>query len=162
MKEKLFNIYYSSVPLEDYRGNAVMDYYNFERLTNDINKLVDQDPFIQKSVQARSVQGRSLYVLRIGQGEDEILFLGAQHSQDWITSALLIRYIMDYAVHYIKGTRLAGYNMRSVFNASSVYIMPMVNPDGVELASSGLKAYQNWQANARGVDLDCNYDALWI
>ena len=83
--------YYSSVPLEDYRGNAVMDYYNFERLTNDINKLVDQYPFIQKSVQARSVQGRSLYVLRIGQGEDEILFLGAQHSQDWITSALLIR-----------------------------------------------------------------------
>lgn len=39
----------------------------------------------------------------------------------------------------------------------SVYIVPMVNPDGVEIAARG----KRWQANARGVDLNHNYDALW-
>ena len=44
-----------------------------------------------------------------------------------------------------------------VLTNASVYIVPMVNPDGVEIASKG----KYWQANARGVDLNHNYDALW-
>ena len=55
-------------------------------------------------------------------------------------------------------------------------IVPMLNPDGVEIAQHGARGclhlakriydlcdghFERWQANARGVDLNHNFDAGW-
>lgn len=138
-----------------------MAYYDYEMLTNEIDRLTDQFPFIEKSIAGKSVQGRDLYVLRLGHGKREVFYNGTHHALEWITTALLMRFVEEYAESYMRGTRLAGYNMRTLFQCASIYIMPMVNPDGVDMVMTGFKAYDNWQANARGVDLNHNYDSSW-
>lgn len=72
-----------------------------------------------------------------------------------------------------------GFNTEVLERKTSLYIIPMVNPDGVQLAAMGMPDslsaserqkliryngsdnFSRWQANARGVDLNHNYDALW-
>lgn len=136
-------------------------YYDYNMLSVKIRETTDNYPFIRISSTGKSVQGRDLHMLRIGEGENEIFFIGAHHASDNLISALLIRFIEEFSEHYIRGTRLMGYSMRSIYQRSSIYIMPMGNPDGVDMMLSGYKAYENWQANARGVDLEHNYDASW-
>jgi g-D-glutamyl-meso-diaminopimelate peptidase len=44
--------------------------------------------------------------------------------------------------------------------SATLCVVPMVNPDGVDMVLSGEKN-TDWKANARGVDLNANYPAGW-
>ena len=92
-----------------------------------------------------------------------------------------MKFIEDYAVAYSNNSNLYGYNVRTLFNSVSIYIMPMVNPDGVNIATNAFPttspAYRmarsiannypsipfptGWKANARGVDLNLQFPAGW-
>ena len=80
---------------------------------------------------------------------------------------------------YSEGGQIRGYDIADIWNRSSIYIVPMVNPDGVDLVLKGLDPsypfYEQllawnttgrpfsevWNANIRGVDLNRNYPARW-
>jgi g-D-glutamyl-meso-diaminopimelate peptidase len=90
-----------------------------------------------------------------------------------------MRFIEDFAKAYSVGGSIRGYNIRNIYNYSSIYIVPMVNPDGVNLVTywpnypslayqqaaqlntTGLPLPRVWKANIRGVDLNLNYPAEW-
>lgn len=153
--------------------------YTYEIMERDINGLKARYPFIETGVAGRSVLGRNLYYLRLGTGPNQVFYNGAHHSLEWITSPLLMKFAEDFLKAYVLGTPLNGYNVRDIWNGSSIYIVPMVNPDGISLVLDGLKPdnpyYEqllewnnfstdfstNWQANNRGVDLNHNYNAAW-
>lgn len=120
-------------------------------------KLSDLEP----ETAGRSVWGRKLLYYRVGNGEKKLFINGAHHGCEYITSKICVDfypYIKDRTKDW------------------TVFVMPMVNPDGVAVAQGLLPKntviyenlrrmngwndiYRAWQANANGVDLNHNYDA---
>ena len=66
----------------------------------------------------------------------KFFILGLFIGNEWITAPLLMKFIEDYAIAYSNNSNLFGYNVRTLFNSVSIYVMPMVNPDGVNIATS--------------------------
>lgn len=153
--------------------------YTYEIMERDIRGLKARYPFIEIGVAGQSVLGRNLYYIRLGRGPVEVFYNAAHHALEWITSPLLMKFIENFSRAYSRGQNIRGYNLQQIWNQSSIYIIPMVNPDGVNLVLEGLdpeNPYYNellqwndtglpfsqvWKANIRGVDLNLNYPASW-
>ena len=153
-------------------------YYTSAIMQRDIVGLKARYPFLEISSAGRSVLDKDLSVIRIGLGENTVFYNASHHAVEWITTPVLMKFIENYARSYVLGGEIGGYNTRRLYENSSIYIMPMVNPDGVDLAIDGLKRdnpyyddllkwnggsedFSRWSANIRGVDLNHNYDAAW-
>ena len=153
--------------------------YTYDIMEKDIEGLVERYPFIETGIAGKSVLGKNLYYIKLGRGVNQVFYNGSHHALEWITSPLLMKFIENFSKAYADGTTIKGYDIRDIWNRSTIYIIPMVNPDGVNLVIDGLqkenpyyskliewnKGNMNfskvWQANSRGVDLNHNYDASW-
>mgnify|MGYP005851236989 CR=1 FL=1 len=154
--------------------------YTYEIMERDIEGLKKRYPFIESGSAGRSVLGRNLYYIKLGRGPKNIFYNGAHHSLEWITALLLMKFAENFLKCCCEGRHIRGFNPYSIWNRSSIYIIPMVNPDGVDLAINGLApdnpyyerlmVWNNenpdfssgWQSNIRGVDLNHNYPARWL
>lgn len=153
--------------------------YTYDILERDIRGLAARYPFLGFGSAGQSVLGRELYYIRLGTGENEVFYNGAHHSLEWITAPLLMKFAEDFLKALVLGQTIRGFDPREIWENSSIYILPMVNPDGVDLVLNGLSPdnpfynrliqwnnqstdfSRTWQANIRGVDLNHNYDAAW-
>lgn len=153
--------------------------YTYEIMERDVQGIQSRYPFIKVEIAGKSVLGKNLYVLKLGSGPVEVFYNGAHHALEWITSPLLLKFAENFAKAYTEGRPMRGYDPRDIWKRNTIYIMPMVNPDGVDLVLQGLQRdnpfYEQliawnkgqlnfrsvWQANIRGVDLNHNYDASW-
>jgi len=138
------------------------DNYDYEKLTADIKRLRYEHPLLEIGSIGKSELGRDLYYIRLGCGKISVFYNATHHALEWITSAVLMKFAEDYIQSYNNGENLCGFNVRELFNKVSIYLVPMVNPDGVDIHLNNLRPDSAaWQANSRGVDLNHNYDALW-
>ncbi len=153
--------------------------YTYEIMERDMVGLKARYPFIERGILGKSVLEKNLYYIKLGNGPNEVFYNAAHHSLEWITSTLLMKFIEDFSKAYSEDGLINGYRIKDIWNKSTIYIMPMVNPDGVDLVIDGLKRdnpyysrliqwnkgstdfSKDWQANIRGVDLNHNYDASW-
>lgn len=148
--------------------------YDYSKLNEDIQSLAKNYNIIETFSIGKSVMNKEIPCLKIGAGEKKLLLSGAYHGLEYLTSAFLIKFLTNYAYH-IKANHLPE---SEFFSKVTLYVVPMVNPDGVDIAVNGLDitnpyhrrlismvgihSFNNvWQANARGVDLNHNYDAKW-
>ena len=126
--------------------------------------------------------GRSLNALVIGQGERTVFFSGAYHANEWITATLLLKFAEEYAQALNAGGRIFGVPAHTLFDAATIHILPMVNPDGVDLVTGailpeseeylqakalsdnypGISFPQGWKADLQGVDLNLQFPAGWL
>ncbi|MDR0905052.1 MAG: peptidoglycan-binding protein [Oscillospiraceae bacterium] len=142
--------------------------------------LAKRYPFLGVSSAGKSVMGRDLLVVTLGNGANEVFYNAAHHANEWITSTLLWKFAEDYAQAYASGGAVYGIDARSLFSTTTLYLAPMVNPDGVDLVNGEVNSgdyYQSakniansfpqipfpagWKANIRGVDPNLQYPAGW-
>ena len=112
--------------------------YNSSLLVQNLVALVRLYPFLNLQIIGKSVLGKNLYVIRLGNGPNRVFYSASFHANEWITSVVLMKFIEDYCNSYVNNSCLYGYNVRDLFSSSSIYIMPMVNPDGVDLVTDFL------------------------
>lgn len=146
--------------------------YTSQILNLNVNALKTVYPFLEVSSIGTSVLGRPLRSIKFGTGRKEILYCAATHANEWITAPLLMKFLENISKSYVNNLNIFGYNARELFNNVSLYIVPMVNPDGVDLVtgffSENSWAYTNakrisssfpdipfpsgWKANIEGID----------
>ena len=155
--------------------------YTSNVLRQNLIQLVRTYPFLNLQIVSYSVLGYPLYVVKLGKGYNQVFYSASIHANESITTNLLMKFIEDYCVAYTNDSSLYGYSIRNLYNNSSIYIMPMVNPDGVDLVNGAIPtdsdAYllaqsisnnyptipfvDGWKANIRGVDLNLQFPAGW-
>lgn len=153
--------------------------YTYDIVERQIRGLRVRYPFIEVGSAGNSVMGKNLYTIRLGRGSNQVSYNASHHANEWITTPLLMKFIENFAKAYSVGGRIRGYSTTDIWNRGSIYIVPMVNPDGVDLVNywpnytnpayiqaarlntTGLPLPRVWKANIRGTDLNLNYPADW-
>lgn len=152
--------------------------YTYSVLENNIMGLSKRYPFLRFDSIGNSVDGRQLYRIRIGNGSNHVIYNGAHHANEWITTPLLMKWIEVFSEVYSRKGSIRGYDTEQIWNYATIDIVPMVNPDGVELVIDGVdnitankdqlikwnfgnENFNDWKSNINGVDLNRNYDAGW-
>ncbi|WLR60515.1 M14 family metallopeptidase [Guptibacillus hwajinpoensis] len=152
--------------------------YDYQTLVNDIRKILAVYPFIKQSIIGESVMGKPIPELVVGTGKKKVHMNGAFHANEWLTSTLIMKFVDDYSRELTNSQRLSGVYLPSLYESTSLSLVPMVNPDGVDLVINGLPEeepyrsladqinngsgqFNRWKANIRGVDLNNQYPAKW-
>lgn len=152
--------------------------YDYTELCRSLETMKKRYPFCKFCSIGDSVARKKLFCIKIGEGENRVFYNGAHHGAEWITSALLMKFIEEYCEAYIEGKSMLGISARYFFDRVTLFVVPMVNPDGVDISINGARMYtadfprlfrqnknssnfEKWQANFNGVDLNHNYDASW-
>lgn len=152
--------------------------YDYTILQNDIRQLVEIYPFIRSRTIGNSVMGKDIFELQIGRGSKKVHMNGSFHAHEWITTPILMQTINEYLLALTNTGSIRGLYMPPYYDAVRLSLVPMVNPDGVNLVINGApneQPYRNnviainngsldfsgWKANIRGVDLNNQYPALW-
>ena len=115
--------------------------YSYDILKQNLIFLNTKFPFLNVQTVGNSVLGKNIYVVKLGKGIKKVFYSASIHANEWITSVLLMKFIEDYCIAYNNNSRLYGYSVRRLFDSVSIYIMPMVNPDGVDLVTGNLNKY---------------------
>lgn len=154
--------------------------YSYETMANDIKKLAETYPGIvsYKSI-GKTAYGRDIWAVKLGKGPATVFLNGSHHAREWMTTALNMYMIDQYAQAYKQNLVYEGYPVKDLLDKVTIWFVPMVNPDGVTLQQYGVAAFpeevrnqliqmnggssnfERWKANANGLDPNRQYDADW-
>lgn len=112
--------------------------YNSNVLRQNLSLLLRTYPFLNVQTVGNSVLRKPIYVIKLGRGPKKVFYSASIHANEWITTPILMKFIEDYSQAYVNNSTLYGYSIRSLFQSASIFIMPMVNPDGVGLTFIGI------------------------
>ena len=155
--------------------------FSSDLLYENLNILKDTYTFFQTGSAGKSVMGKDIPYVRVGRGPKEVFYSASYHANEWITSIVLLEFLYEYCAAIQNNSTIWGFSARRLFENTSIYIIPLVNPDGVDLVTGALprnsasytqaKQIANnfpnipfpdgWKANIRGVDLNLQFPAGW-
>lgn len=144
--------------------------------------LVNTYPFCRTELLATTAFQRPIRTLVIGNGPRKVLFTAAHHANEWITAYILLRWAEEFAEGIRSDGKIGDVDANILNEAVTVFMVPMVDPDGVDLVTGAIKPgdvqYEiarrlsenypeiafpdGWKANLLGVDLNLNYPAGWL
>lgn len=62
-----------------------------------------------------------------------------------------MKFIEDYCINFTIDSKLYNYSIRNLFNDTTIYIIPMVNPDGVDLVTGNISKNSNAFLTAKNI-----------
>lgn len=155
--------------------NRTID-YDYARMIKDIGILKSQFPFIRVGSIGKSVLGKDLLEIRLGRGTRKVHMDASFHANEWITTPILMALLNAFLLSLTNSQHIRGLVTLPLYQSVDLSIVPMVNPDGVDLVLNGPPAsnceevlkindgsmdFSNWKANIRGVDLNNQFPANW-
>jgi g-D-glutamyl-meso-diaminopimelate peptidase len=145
-----------------------------------IRGLSARYPFIGTGEIGYSVIGRPIWRLKLGSGENRVLYNAGFHANEWICVPVLLKFVEELAAAFATGGRIFSTSAAEILDYASLYIVPAVNPDGIDLVTGALshgeffnnarrigETYpqfsfpEGWKANIQGVDLNLQFPAQW-
>ncbi len=154
--------------------------YTYQLITFILEGLEVRYPFLSGGTIGKSVMGKNIPFVKIGNGQTELFYNASHHANEWLTTPVLLKFLEEYSENYSTGGEIFNTSARELYNKASLYIVPVVNPDGIDLVNGVVPSgkfltqaqtlagnypnipYPNgWKANINGVDLNLQYPANW-
>jgi len=121
----------------------------------------------------KSIEGRNITAIKISDNpqimepsEAAVLYMGCHHAREWISVEMPM-----YLANYLVNNYGTDPNVTKLVNERETWIVPIVNPDGLEYSQT---SYTMWRKNKRdnngngvferyydGVDVNRNYGYKW-
>ncbi len=165
--------------------------YTYNDMEQDMKALCETYPeFVSLTSIGQTMDGRNVYDMVIGDinTSEHLMIQGSIHAREYMTTQLVMMQACDFIRALADGNgEYKGISYNNLFSNKAIHVIPMVNPDGVSISQLGMDGVNNsatkdrlleiaakdgesldnayylrqWKANANGVDLNRNFDALW-
>ena len=167
----------------DFLSVVQTDVHMTSQLCEDtIQTLLQRYPFLRSELLTTTAFGHPVRTLVIGNGDRKVLYSAAHHANEWITTPVLLKFVEELAEAVQTGGEIYGVKAENIVRAATIHVVPMVDPDGVDLVTGviepGTLEYEaasriadnfpeipfpdGWKANLLGVDLNLQYPAGWL
>jgi carboxypeptidase T len=157
---------FSPVSLEAYH------YHTYEEMTDELHALqVNHSDIMSLTSLGKTYDGRDLWMVKLSdnvsqeEAEPGVLFMGAHHGNEKPSYEVCLFFINYMVEHYDNSSTP---EVRDAMDTTQIYLIPMVNPDGVEAdtrkncaPNHGPFGY-NKDITSYGVNLNRNYDDPWF
>jgi g-D-glutamyl-meso-diaminopimelate peptidase len=152
--------------------------YSYEEMLEDLQVMQEVWPeCIRFEMRSETYQGRGIPVVYLGNHEAQyhVMVQAAMHAREYM-SAQLVMSMLEYYVRNHETGNFNGQDLKQLLEDVCFVIIPMTNPDGVEIAQRGevgavtadvkewVKAntkagikHDQIKSNARGVDINRNF-----
>lgn len=168
LDEKLYNV------------DVTKQKYTYAEMIQDIKQLKKKYPnYFTYEIAGKTYDNRNLVLIRIGNknAENQIYVQSTIHAREYMNTMVTMSefefYLNNWNTMYNSNSTYG-----DLFNDTCVYYLPMMNPDGVSISQFGPNAirdkklrqnilnmgatdYSRWKANARGVDINRNFQTYW-
>jgi hypothetical protein len=149
-------------------------YHTYDEMVTELSQIESNYPSIAKVFDiGDSIEGRDILAIKISDNPDvdevdepDVLYMGATHAREWISVEIPMYLAYHLVINYGVDP-----NITKFVDEREIWIVPMVNPDGVEYSQ---QVYQMWRKNKRdndddgyfersydGVDVNRNYGYMW-
>ncbi len=145
-------------------------YYTSSAVYRDISLLRERYPDIIGSFNiGSSARGKPITCVTLGKGNKKSCIVAGIHAREHITISFTMRCIEEYAKAYKSGSYYGNYNIRELLDNYTLYIVPMINPDGTDISNAGESPListgyydpDSYKLNANGVNLNRNFPYNW-
>lgn len=151
--------------------------YSYGDMRRDIWSLRKRyQAYLRVQILGRTSDGRKIFCTCLGNPKASqcVVVNASLHGREWLNTQLMMLGL-EHCCREMDCKSRRGKEYRRLFEEVCVYLLPMMNPDGVAVSQYGAEAIRNlelrdmverlagnktriWKANARGVDLNRNFD----
>ena len=155
--------------------------YTYDILNLNISSILSKYSFVSSGSIGDSVMDKDIPYIKLGSGPKQLLYVAGTHANEWICCVLLMKFVEEYAKAYISSGKIFDRFAKDIFDTATIYIVPMLNPDGIDLVTGVLdknsQEYLNarkialdfpnirfpdgWKSNINGIDLNLQFPAEW-
>ena len=146
----------------------------YEEIMESIRTLTKHYPEYLTYYQAgTSHDGREIPGIRLGSSDECLICSAGIHGRESVNPVLMVHMMNVYCEKLAGNHKTANHALQKLFKKYSIYFLPLLNPDGYEIALWGFHVIQNpilrqamrrmeiphevWKANARGIDINRNF-----